>query len=75
MTTPKPDDFRVERGPNEWVVTFAPTGARFSFGDDGEEKRASESDVPPEAQPGDFDPVEVEQMAAQLAAAARGHVL
>jgi hypothetical protein len=75
MSTPKPDDFRVQRGDSVWVITFAPTGAQFIFGDDGEEKRASESDIPPEAQLEEFDAVEVEQMAAQIAAAARGHAL
>lgn len=67
------DDFRVERRDDEWVVTFTPTGARYYFGDDGMETRTSDADLPPEDLPMDYDPLEVERMAALIAYAARGH--
>ncbi|MEK4035305.1 hypothetical protein WOC76_07095 [Methylocystis sp. IM3] len=70
---PQTDDFRIERRAGEWVITFTPTGARFYFGDDGMETRSSDSDVPPEDLPMDYDPLEVERMAALVAYAARGH--
>ncbi|WP_363346665.1 hypothetical protein [Methylocystis echinoides] len=73
LSAPQTDDFRVERKDGEWVVTFTPTGARYYFGDDGMETRASDSDVPPEDLPMDYDPLEVERMAALVAYAARGH--
>lgn len=73
MSEPRTDDFRVERRDSEWVITFTPTGARYYFGDDGMETRASDSDVPPEDLPMDYDPLEVERMAALIAYAARGH--
>ncbi len=73
MYAPQTDDFRVERSDGQWVVTFTPTGARFYFGDDGMETRASDTDVPPEDAPMDYDALEVERMAALLAYAARGH--
>lgn len=72
MTDLRTDDFRVERRDGEWLVTFTPTGARFYFGDDGMETRASDCDVPPEDLPGNYDPLEVERMAALLAYAAGG---
>ncbi len=67
------DDFRVERHDGQWIVTFTPTGARFAFGDDGMETHASDADIPPEDAPADYDPLEVERMAALIAYAARGH--
>ena len=73
MSEPRTDDFRVERKDSQWVVTFTPTGARFYFGDDGMETRSSDSDVPSEDLPKEYDPLEVERMAALLAYAARGH--
>ena len=73
MQALKTDDFRVERANHEWVVTFTPTGARFFFGDDGMETRTSESDVPPEDMPMDYDPLEIERMAARIAYLARRH--
>ncbi|MGJ0508724.1 MAG: hypothetical protein ACR652_16680 [Methylocystis sp.] len=73
MNTLNTDDFRVERKDSEWVVTFTPTGARFHFGDDGMETRAGDADAPVEAPPMDYDPLEVERMAALIAYAARGH--
>ncbi len=73
MSGPRTDDFRVEWKDSQWVVTFTPTGARFYFGDDGMETRSSNSDVPPEDMPMDYDPLEVERMAALIAYAARGH--
>jgi hypothetical protein len=57
LSAPQTDDFRVERKDGEWVVTFTPTGARYYFGDDGMETRASDSDVPPEDLPMDYDPL------------------
>ncbi len=73
MNALKTDDFRIERQKAEWMVTFTPTGARFFFGDDGLETRASESDVPPEDLPMEYDPLEIERMAARIAYLARGH--
>ncbi|GLI92008.1 hypothetical protein [Methylocystis echinoides] len=73
MSEPRTDDFRVERRDSEWVITFTPTGARYYFGDDGMETRASDSEAPPEDLPPDYDPLEVERMAALIAYAARGH--
>jgi hypothetical protein len=73
MSGPRTDDFRVEWKDSQWVVTFTPTGACFYFGDDGMETRSSDSDVPPEDLPMDYDPLEVERMAALIAYAARGH--
>jgi hypothetical protein len=73
MNALKTDDFRVELQDGEWVVTFTPTGARYFFGNDGMETRVSESDVPPEDLPMDYDPLEIERMAARLAYTARGH--
>ncbi len=66
MNALKTDDFRLEKQTAEWVVTFTPTGARYFFGDDGMETRISESDVPPEDLPTDYDPLEIERMAARL---------
>lgn len=73
MNAPKADEFRVERNRQEWIVTFTPTGARYYFGDDGVETRSSDPELPPEALPADYDPLEIEQMAALVAYAARGH--
>ncbi|QGM98012.1 hypothetical protein [Methylocystis parvus] len=63
----KTDDFRIERDGAEWIVTFTPTGARFFFGSNGMETRVSETDLPPEDAPTDYDPLEVERMAARIA--------
>jgi hypothetical protein len=69
MKTPHPDDFRIERDGSRIVVTFTPAGKRFAYDADGEELQAGEAQAAPEQV--DYDPREVERLAAKLADAVR----
>ncbi|CCJ07123.1 hypothetical protein [Methylocystis sp. SC2] len=68
MKTPHPDDFRIERDGSRIVVTFTPAGKQFAYDADGGELQAGAA-AQAEPEQVDYDPLDVERMAAELAGA------